>query len=159
MLFTFCFSPALAYHEIADLSRLVPGLNVMTTFAHDYGDMLYKVSYEGEEYSPSEATAKVLPKLNWSSRSDKVELGTAWVKVFALHGSQVLEAGDRRLASEEEAPRAEILPDGTFRYTAWVVVMSGREPGTFVYKKQVEITPDAIMKVVDLQSPTRGRPR
>ncbi len=153
LLVALLIAPASGHRETTKLSALVPGLDVVTTFAHDYGERLYKVNFEGEEYAPGEATEKILPLIDWKTRPDKLELAVAWVKVFALHGGQVIEEGDERLSGPEEAPRAEFLADGTFRYTAWVVTMSGRNPGTLVFKKQVEISPDAVMTVVDLHTP------
>lgn len=153
LVFTFFLSPVRAYHEIADLSRLVPGLVILTSFAYDYGDMLAKVTYQGKDYKPHEATEKILPLLDWRSRPDKLELGVAWVKVFALHRTEVIEKGDKNLPGDDQVPRAEILEDGTFRYTAWVRVMSGREPGLYVFKKQIDVSPDAVMTVTNLEIP------
>jgi hypothetical protein len=144
--------PALADRPLLQLEQMVPGLSIMTSFAHDAGDLLSRVDYEGKSYSPSEATQQILPRLNWPSRPDRLALGEAWVKVFAFHGCEV---------QSEPAPLAEMLPNGNFRYTAWAVVMTGREPGTFRVHRQAELTPEAALKVVDLQpKQTRlpGRP-
>lgn len=133
--------PALADRPLLELQQRVPGLSILTSFAHDHGDMLHSVQYQGQTCSPSEASRKILPLLEWPQRPDRLALGEAWVKVFAFHGCEV---------QAEPAPRAEMLPNGDFRYTAWAVVMTGREPGTFRVHRQVDISPQGDLKVIDL---------
>lgn len=141
--------PVLAFREEGVLQMLVPGLDIRTSFAQDYGEMLESVSYQGQKYSPGEATEKILPALGWKTRSDKLELGTAWAKVFALHGCEVLEKGHYLYRKDYHEPRAEVRPNGTFCFTAWVADMTGREPGS-IYHKRVEISPESVMTVTNL---------
>lgn len=140
--------PALAFREEGELLLLVPGLDIRTHFAHDYGEILDSVSYQGRKYTPGEATEKILPALGWKTRSDKLELGTAWAKVFGLHGCEVLQKGHYLHSKEQHEPLAEVLSNGTFRFTAWVADMRGREPGS-IYHRRVEISPESVMTVVD----------
>lgn len=133
--------PALADRALMQLEQMVPGLSILTSFAHDHGDMLHSVQYQGQSCAPAEASRKILPLLDWPQRPDRLALGEAWVKVFAFHGCEL---------QAEPAPQAEMLPNGNFRYTAWAVVMTGREPGTFRVHRQVEISPQGDLKVLDL---------
>jgi len=141
--------PVLAQRDEGRLMMMVPGLSIRTSFAHDYGDMLVGVVYQDKEYPPGEATQKILPTLNWNTRPDKLELGVAWSKVFALHGCDVLEKGHYLWRKDFQAPVAEILADGTFRYSCWVANMTGRHPGQ-IYFRRVEISPQAVMTVTPM---------
>lgn len=141
--------PILASLREGALLMLVPGLEIRTSFAHDYGEMLESISYQGQKYSPTEATEKILPALGWKTRSDKVELGTAWAEVIGLHGCEVLQKGHYLHRKEFHEPLAEVLTNGTFRLTAWVADLRGREPGR-IYHKQVEISPESVMTVTSL---------
>ena len=145
--------PAWARGEIAALERLVPGLQIVTSFAHDYGERITSVTYAGETFTPSEATQRLLPRLDWSHRSDRLTLGVAWVRVFAFHGCEILDASDARLGTAAP-PQAELLSSGSFRYTAWAVVMTGRQPGRQRLHRQVEISPAAELQVRELAAPT-----
>lgn len=149
--------PVLAHRDESSLMMMVPGLNLRTSFAHDYGDMLVGVVYQDKEYKPGEATEKILPTLDWNTRPDKLELGVAWSKVFALHGCEVLEKGHYLWRQDFEAPVAEILADGTFRYSCWVAKMTGRNPGQ-IYFRRVEISPQAVLTVTPMTQadPRRG---
>jgi hypothetical protein len=149
--------PVLAFHEESRLMELVPGLNIITSFAHDYGERLDRVIFQDKEYKPGEATEKILPTLNWNNRPDKLELGVAWARVFALHGCEVLEKGHYLWKDDFQEPLAEILEDGTFRYRCCVAKMTGRNPGR-IYFKRVEISPQAIMKVTPIGFPEPDRP-
>lgn len=142
-------SPVSASQDEGALLLLVPGLDIRTTFAHDYGEMLESVSYQGQQYSPKEATEKILPALGWKNRSDKLELGTAWAKVFGLPGCDVLQSGHYMYLKEHHEPLAEVLSNGTFRFTAWVADMRGREPGG-IHHRRVEISPESVMTVTEL---------
>jgi len=138
-----------ASQEEGALYRLVPDLFISTSFAHDYGEMLESVTYQGRKFSPQEATKMILPSLGWNTRPDKLELGTAWAKVIGLHGFEVLQQGHYLQRREHREPLAEVLPNGTFRLTVWVVDLSGREPGGISHK-QVDISSDFVMTVTDL---------
>lgn len=154
-------SPAFSWREKATLQALIPDLEIHTSFAHDYGESLEKVTYKGQEFEPHEATSKILPLLNWRERADKLELGTAWARFFGLYGCDVLSEGHYLHREEFDEPVAELLPDGTFRFTAWVADMRGREPGRISYT-WVEISPDAVMTVGprdrDRDNPARTAP-
>lgn len=141
-------APASASPDQWVLLQLAPGLDIRTHFAHDYGEMLDSVSYQGQNYTPQEATEKILPALGWKTRSDKLKLGAAWAKVLGLHGCEVLHKGHYMHKPEYHEPLAEVLSNGTFRLTAWVVDLRGREPGR-IYHKQVEITPESVMTVTN----------
>ncbi len=149
ILFAWLLHPALARHEHYELERLIPGLSIRTTFAHDYGERLDSIGFQGQFFAPGEATHAILPRVDWLQRSDKLELGVAWAKVFGFHGCELLEKDDPRLGTAL-APHAEFLDNGTFRYQAWAVVMTGREPGRRRILRRVEITPDALLNVTDL---------
>ena len=140
--------PAAAINH-GELYRLVPELSILTTFAHDYGDSISKVTYKGTDYAPGEATAKILPLLGWPDRVDKLELGVAWAKAFGLYGFEVLTRDHYLYRDGIAEPVAEFLPDGTFRYTAWVANLRGREPGG-VSLRAVEITPEAVLTVTPM---------
>lgn len=138
-----------AWAKVRSLDELLPGLMVLTSFAHDLGDAIHSVSYAGREYPVHEATKGVLTAAGWKAREDKLELGEAWVREIVLYGSQVGEG------------KAELLPDGTFRFTAVAISMQGREPGRHSTRWRVQISPEGDLTAVPEQrnDPTLpGRP-
>lgn len=150
----FC-GPGLAQSNASmRLQTLVPELRLRTSFADDYGETLEEVVYDGVSYRPHEATKKVLPQLKWQQRDDRLELSEAWVRTMALHGCEVLEKGHRRLPEGATGPKVEFLEDGTFQFTGWVMILTGRHPGGVAWRK-VTITPEADMKV-ESQGPEPG---
>lgn len=143
--------PSLA-HDEGQLYRLVPGLSILTSFAHDFGDSISKVTYQGVDYEPGEASVKILPLVNWPDRADKLQLGIAWARVFGLQGCEVLSEGHYMHRPEHPEPVAEFMPDGTFRYTAMVVNLRGRNPGG-IFQRVIEIAPSGELTA----SPMRER--
>lgn len=120
------------------LAALVPDLSYLTTFAHDYGDSIAVFHFRGQTYQPSEASLKILPQLDWAKRPDRLLLGKAWAEEICLYGWEVLTP-EHPGAKDVPAPQAEILPDGTFRYTATARSMRGRNPGSQSTRWQVII--------------------
>ena len=127
-----------------ELTLLIPDLHLLTSFAHDHGDMLHKVQFRGQEYPPHEATRRVLTAVGWADRKDKVKLGEAWVREIVLFGLEVVEG--KQLQAVSPAPTSELLEDGTYRFTALVVSMRGRQPSRDHYFYKVEISPNAELK-------------
>ena len=130
------FTPAAA--RLRKLAALVPELSYMTEFAHDYGERIAYFTFRGERYQPDEASVKILPQLDWAARSDRLLLGEAWAEEVCLYGWEVLTPSHPG-AREVPLPKAEILPDGTFRYTATARSMRGRTPGSPTTRWQIEI--------------------
>ena len=64
------------------------------------------------------------------------------MREVVFFGSRVVESGLPK-------PKAELLADGTFRFTAVVMNLRGREPGG-VSLQQAEISPGAELKVTHL---------
>ena len=124
------------------LAQQLPDVELQTSFAHDYGEILQAVRYHGKDYQPSQATQAILTSVAWSSRDDRRLLGEAWVREVVLFGSTVLERA-------QPEPKSEILPDGTFRFTARVMNLRGRNPGG-VSLQRIEISPTAELKVTHL---------
>jgi hypothetical protein len=132
-----------SFHEV------FPGVSVLTTFAHDHGDMLDSIAYQGTRFdSVSEATASILPRFGWDKPENRIRLGTVWADEVVLFGSDVVESGMER--------RVELLPDGTFHYTTWAVSMRGRSPGSRSDRWQIAITPQAELRVTRLESSGDG---
>ena len=119
---------------------------VRTSFAHNYGDRIDCVVFKGRELTYGEATEVVLPEFGWNDPDKRLLLGRAWAEELAFPGYQILEEENAtvRLVGEFSPPRSEVLPDGTFRYTAWTMQMVGRTPGGVV-RQQAEIDPQAKM--------------
>lgn len=123
------------------LAALVPELSVMTSFAHDYGDRVESVHFRGTAYKPAEASEKILPLLDWTNRLDREALGAAWVEEICLQGWEIVTP-ERPGSKEVPGPTSEILSDGTFRYTATAISMTGRSPGSEWARWQFDITPE-----------------
>ena len=136
----------LAWAQPRPLSLLLPGLSVLTSFAHDYGESIRSITYGGREYTYQEATKGVLTAAGWKERSDKLELGEAWAREIVFYGSAIVS---EKLAPEL-APKAELLADGTFRFTAVTLSMRGREPGSTSTRYRVEISPQAELTLTSL---------
>ena len=136
----------LAWAQPRPLTLLLPNLSVLTSFAHDYGDSIRSITYAGREYSYQEATKGVLNAAGWTERSDKLELGEAWAREIVLYGSTIVS---EKLAPEF-APKAELLADGIFRFTAVTLSMRGREPGSTSTRYRVEISPQAELTLTSL---------
>lgn len=122
--------------QLRTLTLLLPGLSVQTSFAHDRGDAIHLVTYEGHQYLVHEATHGVLSAAGWKTRGDKLELGEAWMREIVLFGSQIEE-------SKDYPTKSELLPNGNYQFTALVVSMQGREPGRHRTYRRIQITPDA----------------
>lgn len=135
---------------------LFPGVSVRTSFAHDYGEMFDAVTFEGQEYTAQEAAAILLPRFGWADSANRLRLGTAWANEVVLFGSELVEKQPE--VDGKSNSSAEILPDGTFRYTVWTVSMRGRSPGSEFTRWQVEITPQAEVRTAALESEDRLRP-
>lgn len=148
---------SLSWSEPRPLSLLIPGLNLRTSFAHDYGDMLDSIHYQGREYRPHEACKPVLTAAGWKGREDKLLLGEAWAREVVLHGSELVTEKNLRGLPRDYAARAELLADGTFRYTATAISMRGRNPGSSSARYQIEISPEAELKVTRLSASDEGR--
>lgn len=129
------------------LAQQLPDVELHTSFADDYGEVLRKIRYHGKDYEPSQATQAILTSVGWSSRegADRLLLGEAWVREVVLFGSEVLNR-------EQPQPKSEVLADGTFRFTARVMNLRGREPGG-VSLQRIEISPTAEVKVTQLKDP------
>lgn len=139
--------------------EVFPGVGLLTQFAHDYGDRLVKVTYQGVEYEPSQATAAVLPLHGWNDPSRRLRLGEAWAREMAFPGFRVLTNEPAAFTSGAPftAPKSEILPDGTFRYTAWTEQTTGRNPGGLLLQ-QAEIDAEARMSVLPSTRATTPQP-
>ncbi len=127
-------------------SAAFPEVSVLKAFAHDYGDRLEKVTYKGVDYTPAEATRPVLMAHGWADPANRVRLGRAWAEEIAFPGDRVLETAPLGFVTSVPftPPQAELLPDGTFRFTAWFQRLTGREPGG-VLRQGVEISTEAEM--------------
>lgn len=139
------------------LQSLIPELSLRTSFAHNYGTILEAVVYQGVEYEPGEASAKILPLLGWETREDRLEVGQAWIESIVLFDSDVIRPGDAK-NPDLDGPKAIVLPDGTVRYTAWATSMRGRSPGSARTLWRVDISPDGRvtkmpLKTIDPSSP------
>ena len=66
--------------------------------------------------------------------------------MLVLYGSTI---GSEKLAPEF-APKAELLADGIFRFTAVTLSMRGREPGSTSTRYRVEISPQAELTLTSL---------
>ena len=127
---------------------LFTDVHVRYSFAHNYGDMLDSVVFRGRELKYGEATEVVLPEFGWDDPEKRLMLGRAWAEELAFPGYRILEKENAnvRVVGEFFPPRSELLPDGTFRYTAWTMLEVGREPGG-VAVQQAEIDSEAKMTV------------
>lgn len=148
--FALLFFQQLALAQVLPLELQIPGISIITSFAHDHGDLLHEIRYQGKAYPPHEATQAILTQVGWAERTDKLQLGEAWARQIALFGNEIVE---------KQHPKAEILPDGTFRFTALTIYMRGRSPGSQSALYQVDISPNAELKVTNLtpRSPDRFR--
>lgn len=137
-------APAVARAE--EFAEMFPGVSLLTGFAHDHGDTLEAVLFEGDQYPDlDEATSVILPLFGWRDLSQRIALGKVWVERVVFFGSRVPEGSPA-------VP--ELLPDGTFRYQVWVVSMQGRTPGSYSFLWRVDITPEASLKMQCLQAST-----
>lgn len=149
------FAPATARPR--KLAALVPELSLGTSFAHDRGDAITVVSFRGTSYQPAEAAEKILPQLEWSTRPDREALGAAWVEEICLHGWDVVKPERPGFEGPPE-PTTEILPDGTFRYTATAISMLGRTPGKHWTRWQFDISPEGKITATALATSERLSP-
>lgn len=106
-------------------------VSVMTTFAHDAGDMPKYVTYKGNNYPPDQAAEAILPKLGWCYGDDDLReaLAIAWVKQVASVGNRYLhEDSSEAKAIGYTGPKVVFLDNGSLEVTMPIQHLMGRNP-------------------------------
>jgi hypothetical protein len=104
---------------------------VMTSFAHDAGDLPLYVTFRGKNYKPNEAAASILPQLGWCSDDQNLRkaLAIAWVKQVASVGNRYLnEMSAEAKQTGYSGPKVELLANDTIEVTMPIQHLIGRNP-------------------------------
>lgn len=114
-------------------------VSVMTTFAHDAGEMPRSVSFKGQQYPPDQAAEAILPKLGWCYGDDDLReaLAIAWIKQVASVGNRYLqETSSEAKAIGYTGPKVVFLDSGSVEVTMPIQHLMGRNPES-VYRPRV----------------------
>lgn len=148
--FLLTVSPVLAQSVPNDV---LMGVIVHTSFAHDRGDMVDCVEYDGVKYQPEEAANAIIPKIGWNNQSKREDIAWAWVTRVGLVGSTLLKQKPEeftRAEQEFETPKVHLFEDGSVEVVLWYRHPVGMLPGHHYSKRNYKFSSEGRLTVESL---------
>lgn len=107
------------------------GVSVVTSFAHDRGDIPEYVLYKGERFELDEAANALIPKLGWEDVEKREDIAMAWVEQIELATLSILRhQPDKDVLPDFHPPKVIRFDDGSVEVKVWVRHPVGMRPET-----------------------------